>query len=60
MYELDDLIEHFEDGRLSQGYSFEAQEVGRLLSENKRESDIMSYSQSLLLQSQMERIKALF
>ena len=60
LYELDDLIERFEDGRQSQGYSYEAQEVGRLLSENKRESDIMSHSQSLLLQSQMERIKALF
>lgn len=60
LFELDDLIEHFSDGRESLGYSFEAEEVCNLLLDGKKESDIMSHSRSLLLQSQMERIKALF
>lgn len=60
LFKLDDLVEHYSDGRDSKGYEFEAQAVANLVLGGHTESDIMSHSQSLLLQSQMERIKALF
>ena len=60
LYVLDDLIEHFDDNRESLGLQFEAEHAGEMMLAGKIESNVMSHQQSLLFQTQMERIKALF
>ncbi|MGJ8692336.1 MAG: Gfo/Idh/MocA family protein [Thalassotalea sp.] len=60
LYELDDLIEHFDDGRESLGFQFEAEHFGELIRQGVIESPVVSHAHSLLFQTQMERIKALF
>ncbi|WP_440874176.1 Gfo/Idh/MocA family protein [Thalassotalea sp. PLHSN55] len=60
LFEMDDLVEHFQDDRQSIGLNFEAEEVGRLILAGNIESDVVSHQHSLLFQQQMERIKALF
>ena len=60
LYVLDDLIDHFDDKRESIGLQFEAEHAGEQMLKGKTESDVMPHQQSLLLQTQMEKIKALF
>lgn len=59
LYVLDDLIEHFDDGRKSLGLQFEAEHFGELIKQGAKESHIVSHERSALFQTQMERIKAL-
>lgn len=60
LYELDEVVEHFSDGRNSLGLNYEAQAVGEAIFENRLEHPIMPHSVSYLLQQQMELIKTLF
>lgn len=59
LYHLDEQVDTFSDNRQSLGYHFEAEEAYRLIENGIFESKVVSHQHSLLLQSQMARVKAL-
>lgn len=60
LFKLDARIDHFDDGRSSLGFSYEAQAVGQAIKNKQIEHSVMPHRLSYLLQQQMEEIKALF
>ncbi|WP_096084883.1 Gfo/Idh/MocA family protein [Agaribacterium haliotis] len=60
LYELDTVVEQYQDPRKSLGYEFEARHFSKLVLDKQLESPVMPHKLSLLLQTQMEQIKALF
>lgn len=60
LFHLDELVESFTDNRQSLGYHFEADEACRVIEEGKLESAVVSHQHSLLFQSQLASVKALF
>lgn len=60
LYELDTMVERFEDGRAGRGFSFEAEAVGRDLLAGKPESEIVTLRDSQVFQNHMDGIRALF
>jgi len=59
LYQLDEQVDHFDDGRESLGLNYEAQAVGQAINENRIEHPLMTHAVSHLLQQQMEDIKLL-
>ena len=60
LYRLDEKIAEFVDDRASQGFCFEAEQVGRDLLAGRRQSEIMPLEHSLSIQEHMDRIRRLF
>jgi len=59
-FKLDERIDHFDDGRETLGFNYEADAVSQAITEGKIEHALMPHQTSYLLQQQMEAIKALF
>lgn len=60
LFKLDEQVDHFDDGRTSLGFNFEAEAVGQAITAKQVEHSVMPHQLSYLLQQQMEEIKALF
>ncbi|MBB6093500.1 putative dehydrogenase [Povalibacter uvarum] len=60
LYRLDERIDHFDDGRRTLGFEYEARAVGADLMQGKRESEIVPWEASLRFQDHIERIRARF
>jgi predicted dehydrogenase len=60
LYELDTLIDHFQDGRSSLGFNYEATAVADDLFNGRLQSEIMPLSNSLRFQQHMTRVKNSF
>ena len=57
LYELDTLVEHFEDGRASLGFNYEATAVANDLFDGRLQSETMPLTTSLSFQQHMARVK---
>ncbi|MCG8607866.1 Gfo/Idh/MocA family oxidoreductase [bacterium] len=60
LYELDELVERFQDGRTSLGFNFETDAVNNDLLQNKKQSDRMPLEYSLKFQEHMAKVRELF
>ncbi len=60
LYQLDQCIDHFSDGRSSLGFNYEAEAVGEAILNGHIEHSDMPLQTSYLFQQQLETIKALF
>ncbi|NVK56421.1 MAG: Gfo/Idh/MocA family oxidoreductase [Alteromonadaceae bacterium] len=60
LYELDNCIDHFQDHRRSLGYNYETAAVGEMIAQGKLQHPTMPHEQSMLLQKQIEQIRASF
>lgn len=60
LFELDQQVDQFNDGRKSLGFNYEATAVGEDLAAGRLQSHIMPLSTSLRFQQHMERVKAGF
>lgn len=60
LYELDTLVDQFDDGRKSLGFNYEATAVGEDLMAGRVQSEKMPLSTSLRFQEHMARVKAGF
>jgi predicted dehydrogenase len=58
-YELDTLVEHYQDGREGSGFEFETEAVHRDLCAGRRESEVVRLADSLKFQQHMAELKAL-
>ncbi|WP_379132103.1 Gfo/Idh/MocA family protein [Paenibacillus sp. sgz500958] len=58
LYIGDEKVETFEDDRISIGYNFEADEVGRCLQEGLTESPVMPLDESLALLKLLDQVRA--
>ena len=59
LYRLDECIDHFDDGRSTLGFDYEATAVGNDVLARKLQSDIVPLSASLRFQQHIERVRAL-
>lgn len=57
LYQLDECVDHFEDGRGSIGFNFEAEEVGADILAGKSQSEVIPLATSLALQEDMWAIR---
>jgi predicted dehydrogenase len=57
LFVLDQRVDHFDDGRDSQGFDFEIETVSREILEGKRECELIPLSTSLALQEDMWAIR---
>ena len=60
LYELDTLVDSFQDHRKGEGFEFEIQSVSNDILSGKTESDIMPLSNSLIFQQLMDSIREKF
>ena len=60
LYRLDERIDHFDDGRQSLGFNYETIAVNEDLLQGKTQSDIVSWSDSLVFQEHMAQVRAQF
>ena len=58
LYRLDERIDHFDDGRMSLGFNYEAMAVGSDILLAKAESAIVPRSSSLRFQAHIERVRS--
>ena len=58
LYRLDERIDHFDDGRESLGFNYEAMAVGSDILQAKSESAIVSRNSSLRFQTHIERVRS--
>ncbi len=56
-FRLDECVEHFRDGRTTLGFNYEAQAVGEDLTENRRESRVVTHADSLKFQQHMAQVR---
>ncbi len=59
LYRLDERIDHFDDGRSTLGFDYEATAVGADILEGRRESAIVPLSASLRFQQHIDAVRAL-
>ena len=57
LYRLDECIEHFADGRVSQGFDYEATAVTRDLLAGRRQSETVPLAHSLKFQQHLTRVR---
>lgn len=60
LYHLDTLIDHFEDGRKSLGFNFEAVAVNEDILAGRQQNSTMPWSNTIRFQQHMERVKERF
>ena len=60
LYEIDELVEEFDDQRLGGGFEFEIEAVNRDLIAGKLENDVMPLSVSLHFQKLMDQVRHRF
>jgi predicted dehydrogenase len=60
LYELDDCVDHFSDGRESPGFNFEIEAAGADILAGRRQNAIMPWSATVRLQEQLEQVMARF
>ncbi len=58
LYRLDERIDHFDDGRATLGFNYEAEAVGADILQGKTESAIVPWSASLKFQAHIERVRS--
>ncbi|MEM1056210.1 MAG: Gfo/Idh/MocA family oxidoreductase [Bacteroidota bacterium] len=58
LYRMDERVDHFDDGRESAGYAFEAMAVGDDLRAGRQQSDVVPWASTLAVQDQMARVLA--
>ena len=58
LYRLDERIDHFDDGRSTLGFNYEAQAVGADILRENTESDIVPWSASLEFQELIDRVRS--
>ncbi len=60
LYELDDCVDHFRDGRKSLGLDYETVAANEDILAGRQQNRIMPWSNTLRFQEHMSRVKALF
>lgn len=60
LYELDECVDHFEDGRKSLGFAYETVAANEDILAGRQQNRIMPWSNTLRFQEHMSRVKALF
>lgn len=60
LWVLDDRVDHFEDGRTTNGFNYQIDAVNEDLAERRSESATVPLSSSLRFQQQMDRMRAKF
>lgn len=56
LYHGDDRLDHFEDGRESQGFEYEVRAVGEDVLAGRQQSDVVPWAASLAIQDHMARV----
>lgn len=59
LFRLDECIDHFDDGRVSLGFDYEATAVGNDLLQGRTESPIVPWSASLKFQEHIDRVRSM-
>ena len=60
LWVLDEMVDHFDDGRMTRGFNFQIEAVNRDLVNLRKESEIMPLAESLRFQRHMDQIRARF
>lgn len=60
LWVLDEMVDHFDDGRTTHGFDYQIEAVNEDLLAGKRQSEIMPLSESLRFQRHMDRMRSKF
>ena len=60
LWVLDEMVDHFDDGRMSRGFDYQIDAVNQDLIDRRKESAIMPLAESLRCQRHMDLIRARF
>ena len=60
LWVLDEMVDHFDDGRMTRGFDYQVEAVNQDLVDLRKESEIVPLSESLRFQEHMDLIRAQF